>query len=441
MHVRSTNNGDQGSATQEQDPRPNQKPTLTQSDCQNNRKMAKDGWIHLLLRTHNTSERLYQPHRAAEGTLGLSKLDAVPTGHEQRQEFQKRLDTLQSECSSTYNEQGHVDSVYIQDNSRLAYCSVAKIGCTFWKRVFLFLNDDTGSHNVTSPFGIPRMFVHYGKKLHTSIVHEMGAKYDNYTRFLFSRDPFSRLWSAYLDKYYLPDFWVRKDIMGTLAARRDSVSEEASRCHNDVTFQEFLEYVVSHHPREMNGHWQPIKHRCDPCQFKPNILGKQETFTDDATFILQGVGQGWMIESFDYDAYVREELSMLIDYNFSLIKRMFYQRCINDTGLMHLLWRVFQLNGYLPNYIDAGAVVQKLRVATSYKQAFEEYVLNTYSSAPRTERRKWKAQRQDAIKAAYRTIPQAILDSIRFYYRDDFRLFGYDGIPPGQTPFSTDTRQ
>ena len=98
----------------------------------------------------------------------------------------------------------------------------------------------------------------------------------NSTRFMFARDPYTRVWSAYVDKLLLPNMWLSTG--REIVARRANASARSLDCGHDVTFREFVEYIV--HQSEttgsgrLNGHWRPIQYVCDPCQFKPHFVGQ-----------------------------------------------------------------------------------------------------------------------------------------------------------------------
>lgn len=118
-----------------------------------------------------------------------------------------------------------VKGVFYDPGSRTAYCFVPKAGCTFWMRVFAFVTNRTGS--ARSPWDIPRLTVHAGGNSSNNEsnyphggplwYYEKDAMAPDTLRFVVTRDPFSRLWSAYVDKMMLPDFWKT---MGVPAVRR-----------------------------------------------------------------------------------------------------------------------------------------------------------------------------------------------------------------------------
>ncbi|XP_071090737.1 carbohydrate sulfotransferase 11-like [Haliotis cracherodii] len=345
--------------------------------------------------------------------------------------YKERSEHVKRECRNS--SEGFVGNILRHDNLHLAYCPVAKVGSTFWKRVFIFLHNDTGIIPVKSPFDIPRAFVHYGKKNKTQVspLDEFTKKtiFGNYTRFMFARDPYSRLWSAYLDKFFLPDFW-RSFALDITRQRHDSTIE-ARKCGSDVSFSEFLQYVVSLLPENMNEHWQPIQYRCDPCRFKPNIIGKQETFGDDSRYILQGIGEEWITNEFDQHAQVEEELSMLIDYNFLICAKLrFYWNCTSSVDIARRLWKVFQLNGYLPIEETVESILTRMSQNFFNGDMFKRYVLEVYRQTPAEERRAWKQQRKEAIIGAYKTVPLKLIKSITKLFSNDFELFGYDTAPP-----------
>jgi hypothetical protein len=82
---------------------------------------------------------------------------------------------------------------------------IFKAGTTFWKRIFFFLYNQTGggntSKNVTSPMDLERLYVHHhyglGSDATASMTSQKGGELlMSTTRVMFTRDPWSRLWSA-----------------------------------------------------------------------------------------------------------------------------------------------------------------------------------------------------------------------------------------------------
>ena len=102
---------------------------------------------------------------------------------------------MEEVCTSHQRKElsARVRGVFYNDKSKLAYCFVPKTGCTFWKRLFAFLNQDTDlGHSVTSPFDIPRAYIHFYKNNKGFPWVANRVKIRDHLRFMFTRDPYER---------------------------------------------------------------------------------------------------------------------------------------------------------------------------------------------------------------------------------------------------------
>nr|KAG5712984.1 hypothetical protein BaRGS_021778 [Batillaria attramentaria] len=258
------------------------------------------------------------------------------------EELGNRRRKVEETCDRLHH-RGTVRGVFVNADRQLAYCFVPKTGCTFWKQVFAFLNNDTGLKTpVTSPFQIPRLHVHLSASANGKPWRSVQKQVEHYHRFMFTRDPYTRLWSAYIDKFLLPDFWK---LFGTtiLAQRRPLPSKKEIACGMGVNFTEFVKFSL----KTWEPHWVPVSSFCDPCQFRPQIVGKMETYTRDARAALGQVDLDWILEGVDHHKHVRNELEMLVEYNFQVIHKkspMLARECITEEQLGARLWTAFQYN-------------------------------------------------------------------------------------------------
>lgn len=108
-----------------------------------------------------------------------------------------------------------LNHLIVDDRHGVIYCYVPKVACTNWKRVMIVLSESLLDQGVPyrNPLDIPREHVHntsthltfnkfwrrYGKFSR----HLMKIKLKKYTKFLFVRDPFVRLISAFRSKFEL----------------------------------------------------------------------------------------------------------------------------------------------------------------------------------------------------------------------------------------------
>ena len=324
---------------------------------------------------------------------------------------------------------GNTLGVFTHDPSKVAYCFLPKAGCTFWIRVFSFLHNFTGEA-VDSPWGISRLKVHSNQHSHGVGWGGVKHKAENYTRFMFVRHPFSRLWSAYLDKLFLPDFWRQVGTSVVRSVRRKSSATVSNNqgaalaCGNDVTFAEFVEYsLLAHEP-----HWEPIYLRCDPCEYRPTVVGSMETFERDSRHVLRRMGLEWVLKDVDRQGQEENELTTLIDYNFDLIRSRpaFYGACTNDSHLASLLWRTFQFNGYLPKGTVYVAAPPPSRPESPFSvERFKARVVQAFRAALPLKA-ELRRQKRDFLRQALASLRPELMDWVKVKYQQDMLYFGFD---------------
>lgn len=93
-------------------------------------------------------------------------------------------------------------------------------------------------------------------------------------RFAFVRHPFDRIISAYENKI----------VDGLYSQLIDLLN----RRYGDQSFESFAMYVISNWP--WNCHWRRQADLCDFCSAGFDVVGKMETFDDDAKYILAKLG-------------------------------------------------------------------------------------------------------------------------------------------------------
>ncbi|KAK7473811.1 hypothetical protein BaRGS_00034918 [Batillaria attramentaria] len=320
--------------------------------------------------------------------------------------------------------------VHVHEPSvRMSYCVVAKAGCTFWIRIFRFLNNDTGGHIVRTPWEIGRILAHDTKhrdmKMYRLQNEEDRQFLQTTTRFMFARDPFSRLWSAYVDKLMLPNYWHSTG--REIVARRPNATERSLQCGHDVSFREFVQYVVDEATekgsKRLNGHWRPIQYACDPCKFQPHFIGKQETFMTDTDVILKELGIQHVLQGYDRNVRVRDEINILTRFNFGFRP---HPSCATHKDLFKLLWKAFQINGYISPFSDTSALE-----GLPEKAGPDQFIDVVYKELERTwtDGRLGSLNKRQYMVHAYRGVPNSLLEKMANVYEMDFEYFGYEKRP------------
>ncbi|XP_063170951.1 carbohydrate sulfotransferase 12 [Candoia aspera] len=201
-----------------------------------------------------------------------------------------------------------LNHLIVDDRHGIIYCYVPKVACTNWKRVMIVLSESLMDQGVpyVDPLDIPREHVHnttahftfnkfwrrYGKFSR----HLMKIKLKKYTKFLFVRDPFVRLISAFRSKFELAneEFYRRFAIpMLKLYSNYSSVPTSVSEAFESgfrVSFSDFIQYLLDPRTEKLapfNEHWRQAYRLCHPCQIEYDFVGKLETLDEDATYLLQ----------------------------------------------------------------------------------------------------------------------------------------------------------
>lgn len=125
----------------------------------------------------------------------------------------------------------------------------------------------------------------------------MALKLQHYTKFLFVRDPFVRLISAFRNKFGRPNEDFYKQFGSVMLRRYSNVSgslpetaAEAFAAGIKPTFQQFITYLLDPETEKesiFNEHWRQVYRLCHPCQVKYDFIGRLETLETDAEHLLK----------------------------------------------------------------------------------------------------------------------------------------------------------
>ncbi|XP_054753254.2 carbohydrate sulfotransferase 11-like [Lytechinus pictus] len=195
------------------------------------------------------------------------------------------------------------EQLIVNEEYRIIYCNVPKVACTNWKTIFLELggfsefNTSREAHLGANKKG--RLYLDY---LHKYNVSQRRFMLQNYTKFVFVRHPFNRVLSAFRDKLApnISVFFRNEDRKGTWISQygqriidRYRGKAEADRVNSnwkqqyDLTFTEFIRFLVDPGIQSHNKHWDDIHSICKPCDINYDVIGKYETMSDDADFVLR----------------------------------------------------------------------------------------------------------------------------------------------------------
>ena len=136
-----------------------------------------------------------------------------------------------------------------------------------------------------------------GKFLSVFSPAEQKQKLKTYFKFTFVREPFERILSAYKDKFVYPRFPPKKlQLHGRAILRtvRPNASQGALDKLDDITFREFIEYLVTKGSNKstpvMDWHWDNYVNICGMCAIDYDFIGHYETFDQDLADFKESAG-------------------------------------------------------------------------------------------------------------------------------------------------------
>ncbi|XP_053441481.1 carbohydrate sulfotransferase 11 isoform X2 [Nycticebus coucang] len=232
----------------------------------------------------------------------------------------------------------------VDEDHELIYCYVPKVACTNWKRIMMVL---TGRGKYSDPMEIPANEAHVSanlKTLNQYSIPEINHRLKSYMKFLFVREPFERLVSAYRNKFtqkYNTSFHKR---YGTkiIKRQRKNATQEALRRGDDVKFEEFVAYLIDPHTQReepFNEHWQTVYSLCHPCHIHYDLVGKYETLEEDSNYVLQLAGVGSYLKFPTYAKSTRTTDEMTTE---------FFQNISSEHQTQ--LYEVYKLDFLMFNY-------------------------------------------------------------------------------------------
>ncbi|XP_060591149.1 carbohydrate sulfotransferase 13-like [Ruditapes philippinarum] len=378
------------------------------------------------------------PFRQRISSANLSDLDLNKTKislkfQKQDMTMKKRLTLIREKCLYYMNDRywqkfRQSGTVFAYEKKHIYFCMVPKAGNTFWKRIMIYIGKEYPENmNIKQPSDIDRHYVHESKfnnlqtwSVQNPITRMLMSKGKS---FMFARDPFSRLWSAYIDKFLLPDFW-KADAVSVVMRLRPNATRYEKKCVNDVTFSEFLKFISLTYVRSMNIHWERLHRVCSPCHEQFDVIGKLESFASDVDYILTKFNLDFLKQNISEYNKVQVEITTLIKYNFDLEIKI-GQRCFDKIDVAMRLWLAFQFNGYIDRQtVFPKTSLLKTRFYDNSTKIFQELVLRTIEDQ-NILGIDISGQKRTMMQEAYRNIPKNLLTDILSIYEYDFELFGY----------------
>ncbi|XP_072165179.1 carbohydrate sulfotransferase 11-like [Diadema setosum] len=180
------------------------------------------------------------------------------------------------------NQLSSLQNVLAVPKSKLIYCYVPKVGCTSWKSLLLQmegLNATRDPHKAGSAAF---------RSLSTFDSEGVRALFRTHRSFMFARNPFSRLLSAYRDKITLDNTSNWRWLLLAWLQKSDPVVAATYKAKfKNFTFTEFVKFYLS--SQEKDEHWREMHKLCSPCLLHYDFIGAFETSEEETTHFLRSI--------------------------------------------------------------------------------------------------------------------------------------------------------
>jgi chondroitin 4-sulfotransferase 11 len=378
---------------------------------------------------------------------GTSNLKQTHISHAElwKKMMLKRVRHLQSSCEKADTEEyrfsfNQVSEIfYVDKKSNLSFCKVPKAGSSFMTDIFLVLDND--GHNLSRRFNKSLELVDETFELTRSRVHVIGNKklattslvtdknQSKTLNLIVSRDPYSRLFSAYVDKFYL---------IGHVKSAREISQRKGkigSSCGYNVTFQQFLDYVIekAYGGYQINRHWAPVYLLCHACDVRYDVVGTTQTLSADVEHVLDFINvtdstKNSLIKLI-HDKYDNKTVISVVDTYIKIWKQN-KNLCPDFREYLSKIWNSLQIQGKLKFEIPFPSqeflrLIRKKANISQFTNVFLHYV-----SKYKVNSNERKFQRRKSLVDAFRPVKKSTISQIQELYKLDFVLFDYDKSPP-----------
>ena len=191
----------------------------------------------------------------------------------------------------------------------------------------------TLSGHTRSPWNVETRDVHnksrgYFRYLNEYSASEIVVRLKSYYKFLFVRDPFERLASAYRNKFvesYNVTFFERT--YGRYIIRKFRTNLSRNR---RISFKEFINYILDGESKVMNTHWQLYDELCRPCLVWYDFIGHFEDIKQDSSDLLKILGLDNRVAfPLNMSSNYKVPSSALMQKYFTELPRLYKQRLYN----------------------------------------------------------------------------------------------------------------
>lgn len=344
------------------------------------------------------------------------------------EEFKQRNVHIQQVChdlglnkSFTTDDEALRFNTYVDEKHRVVYCQVQKAASSYWKRI-LQLIQNPQQH--TSLYDISPLTIQLPRLKN---MNSDGKKYfsDKFFRFTVVRDPYMRLFSGYMNKFFSLNIRYWSSI-GMLIVRMVRAHPKETVGYN-VTFTEFIKYIILSAIKGYgtDRHFSPIYEHCSPCRVKYDVIAKMDNTEEEFVYILSILGKKANTSVDMYTEAIPPKLKLhKLSYTLYAMKPRL-QQLMPFFEAMKRVWRCLQIYGILGTNVslpftkENALSIDELDFHAALTRAYE------LSGDPAWTRQNYR----NALIEAYSQVSVSDLLLLQQVVKTDCEMFGYNQKP------------
>lgn len=302
-------------------------------------------------------------------------------------------------------------------NVSVKYCPIEKTASTSWKYIFEAIRTEMSFRKI-------------------KVEHDV-RKADKELYFTFVREPYSRLLSAYTDKLFSanPLHW---SVAGRYIVSnfRPNATRKSLQCGHDVTFPEFIKYVINAQAtgKHRDGHYIPTHDHCEMCRVPYQYIGHLETISEDMPYLLREM-QAPLEYTKDFDSQTIQSNTR----NALVLMRAGLEKCIDLDEACRRIWKRWHIRGIISK--TQSFPLNSAQTYNISETDFSQVALAALARSDDKEVR--KLQKKEALREAYGSISLEDRLELRKVLFLDFEMFGFNPSPDEvfpSTPYQKDPK-
>ena len=321
-------------------------------------------------------------------------------------------------------------------DKRLLYCPVEKCATTFWRRTFHLLTYK-GASPYSNPYAVPLSRLPTINKGFTAQTVYRDSTQDKLVRknsftFLIVRNPYSRMFSAFVDKLVPPNpyFWKALGAKSILMFRKNP-SVKSKTVGYDVTFAEYARYVIKsmQTKRDLDPHHIPIFDKCRPCDVEFDYIGKMESFSEDSMYIFKKMNMTSTVKTFSSskvfkdmsaDDALEDTTTSPFSWKKEIMRTISWETALKRTWLKLYIRGIVDMDQKFEDYVPKEDID---------KLSADEFKAIAQAAKAVSDPVKLKAQKTEAMREAFLTLHINEVNKLRELYKHDLNLFEYEESP------------